>query len=288
MAAIPSILELMHIFSNEEAAIKYLLEQRVLYLKTICECGGKAIRHGKQYRCTKKTCRRAIFVFKDSFFANGRLKINESMLIGYLWLCNSTHTSIRTMTGHSSNTITDYLRHFRQLAASSLDEEDDLVGGQGIIVEVDESKFGKRKYHRGHRVEGAWVIGGVERTEKRKFFAQVVEKRDAATIISVLSRHIKPGSIVHTDCWRAYSGIDAELGITHDTVNHSLEFVNKENNVHTNTIEGSWRWLKASVSLRGRVGQYLPDQLLEQIWRRKHEKNIWNSFISALRDTLYE
>jgi hypothetical protein len=33
-----------------------------------------------------------------------------------------------------------------------------------FIVEVDESKFGKRKYHRGHRVEGVWVIGGVERT----------------------------------------------------------------------------------------------------------------------------
>jgi hypothetical protein len=30
---------------------------------------------------------------------------------------------------------------------------------EGIIVEVDETKLGKRKYYRGHRVVKVWVIG---------------------------------------------------------------------------------------------------------------------------------
>ncbi len=38
-----------------------------------------------------------------------------------------------------------------------------MIGGKNIVVEIDESKFGKRKYHRGHRVEGVWVLGMVER-----------------------------------------------------------------------------------------------------------------------------
>ena len=34
--------------------------------------------------------------------------------------------------------------------------------GKGSIVEVDESKFGKRKYYKGHRVGGGvWVVGAV-------------------------------------------------------------------------------------------------------------------------------
>ena len=36
-----------------------------------------------------------------------------------------------------------------------------FIGEDGIIVEIDESKFGKRKYNRGHRVDGCWVLGGV-------------------------------------------------------------------------------------------------------------------------------
>lgn len=45
-----------------------------------------------------------------------------------------------------------------------------MIGGPGVIVEVDESKFGKRKYNKGHKVPGVWVFGGVERTLERKCF----------------------------------------------------------------------------------------------------------------------
>ena len=100
--------------------------------------------------------------------------MGKILLIGYLWLNRVPVTSTIQMTGRSPNTITDFYAHYRQLVADSLDEIDCKVGGPGIIVEVDESKFGKRKNNRGHRIEGVWVVGGVERTaEKRSLRAKL-------------------------------------------------------------------------------------------------------------------
>jgi transposase-like protein len=219
---------------------------------------------------------------------NARIPINDIMLLGYIWLTGASYSTALAMTSHSSGTITEYYGHFRGLVADALDDEDWTVGGQNVIVEVDESKFGKRKYNRGHHVDGAWVIGGIERTAERRFFVSVVDRRDKLTIIDVLSKHVLSGSIVHTDCWRGYAGIEEPLGIEHRTVNHSIGFVDSESGVHTNTIEGKWAGLKRRITLRGRVKDRLPDYLFEQIWRARHRNTLWESFISALCALSYE
>ena len=82
--------------------------------------------------------------------------MNDALLLGYLWLSGATYNVALTLTTHSPNTIVDYYGCFRQLVSDGLDTTDDTIVGSGIIVEVDESKFGKRKYHRDHRIEGAW------------------------------------------------------------------------------------------------------------------------------------
>ena len=64
----------------------------------------------------------------------------------------------------------------------NLDLADTPIGGEGIIVEIDESKFSKRNYIREHRVEGIWVVGGVEITPERRMFAVSVQDRSADTL----------------------------------------------------------------------------------------------------------
>ena len=81
------------------------------------------------------------------------------------------------------------------------------IGGPGIVVEIDESKFGKVKYHRGHKVEGVWVFGLVERTEKRKIFLIKVDDRKKATLESILKKYVHKESIIHSDCWKAYNSL---------------------------------------------------------------------------------
>ncbi|KCZ79822.1 hypothetical protein H312_02785, partial [Anncaliia algerae PRA339] len=52
------------------------------------------------------------------------------------------------------------------------------MGGSNIEVGMDETKFGKRKYNKGHKVEGVWIFGMVEIFKERKFLLILVEKRN--------------------------------------------------------------------------------------------------------------
>jgi transposase-like protein len=178
--------------------------------------------------------------------------------------------------------------HFRQLVSSTLDDEDTLIGGPGVIVEIDESKISKRKYNRGHRVEGAWVVGGVEHTPQRKVFLVSVQNRSRNTLENIIRRHVAAGSIIRTDLWRGYGFLDEDLTYEHQSVNHSLYLRDPNTGVHTNTIEGTWSGLKRNIQMRYRTNSAIDKHLVEFIWRRKHAGDLWGGFLDALRDVHYD
>ncbi|KCZ77089.1 hypothetical protein H311_01905, partial [Anncaliia algerae PRA109] len=111
------------------------------------------------------------------------------------------------------------------------------------MVQLDESKFGKRKYNRGNRVEEEWIFAEVEVTEERKCFAVIVEKRDAETLNDILLKHFISGSIVITDRWKGYNLFEIHFNYVHHWVNHSNSFKNADG-FHTNTIEGTFNAMK--------------------------------------------
>lgn len=161
------------------------------------------------------------------FFSNSRIPMNKILAAALIWLAKGPRDLISGLTGLSPNTVTEYMNHFRELIADSLDEVEIKVSGDGVVVEIDETKLGKRKYHRGHRVEGVWVLGGVERTSERKVFLTVVADRSAQTLCTAITKFVKPGSIIYTDLWKGYGGLEA-LGFTHMTVNHSETFIDED------------------------------------------------------------
>ncbi|KCZ74571.1 hypothetical protein H311_04462, partial [Anncaliia algerae PRA109] len=58
------------------------------------------------------------------------------------------------MVGIQSESVTAWCSHLRELLPDSLEYSEIKIGGPGIIVEIDETKLGKRKYNRGHVIEG--------------------------------------------------------------------------------------------------------------------------------------
>jgi transposase-like protein len=110
---------------------------------------------------------------------------------------------------------------------------------------------------------------GIERTTLRREFCAVVESRDADTIRSVVRANVLEGSIVHTDEWRGYIGLDRACNVVHRTVNHSSFFKDPVTGVCTNTVEGLNGALKRSIPPQFRNNRYAPQYVDMFIWKRK-------------------
>lgn len=53
-----------------------------------------------------------------------------------------------------------------------------------------------------------------------------------------------PGSIIHSDEWRAYTSIAEHINFAHEIVNHRRNIVNPDNNAHTQAVESLWNKFK--------------------------------------------
>ena len=168
----------------------------------------------------------------------------------------------------ATHTVCDWYNFCREVCAAILEEESTQLGGPGEVVEVDESKFGKRKYNRERRVDGVWVFGGIC-CRTRQCFLVTVQDRKAETLIPIIQRYIKPGTKIITDCWSSYSSLE-RLGYVHGTVNHSYEFVNSETGDHTQNIESTWRTVKRSLPRGGTSQNLYNSYFAEFLFRRKY------------------
>lgn len=287
----PNIKEVATILFNEYACLHFLYDIGAFYRNrecTECETDMKYYSNLCAFVCPRKNCRKRISNRKNTFFSECKLQCSEIMYLAYLWLTDCSVKTTMMHTGHSPNTVCDYFKYFRKLVSSFPMQEDRKIGGEGIVVEIDESKLGKRKNHRGHHVEGVWILGGVERTIERKTFMVPVADRSAATLLPIIANYVEIGSIIYTDLWRGYINLENELRILHFTVNHSETFVDPDTGVHTNTIEGTWNGLKISISPRNRTRENIEIHIGEFQWRRENKNNLWDAFIELLINTHYD
>jgi ISXO2-like transposase domain len=300
---IPSLDHVHWIFRDEESTTNFLIEEQIVKVPTECPRCGHALRDPDKngiVRCTFCSKRGhgewSTSIFKGTFFGGVKGGRRKMMIFLYYWLCGATNTQIEIYLGWSKGKVRQWIRNVQELVCTVVLATEEQIGGDGIVVEIDESKFGKRKYHRGHPVEGAWVFGGVELTLERRCFLVAVEKRDRFTLLPLIKRFIAPGSIIRSDCWGAYEAIpdidiDAGYGYVlplyeHEQVNHERGFVGDDGR-HTNTIEGTWYAVKRKVPVRKRNKKQIQGCLFEFIWRRQNEGNLWNGLVRTLMEVDY-
>ncbi len=256
-----SVLDQKH-FYDEAAAYKFV-EARVWPEGRICpHCGvvdesgalkGKSTRIGV-YKCY--ACRKPFTVKVGTIFESSHIKLHVWLQAMFL-LCSSKK-------GISSNQLARtlgitlksawFMSHRIRLAMSD-DGKTGPLGGEGKIVEIDETYIGPQQYRmkNGKRV-GKQGPGGkvkivtlVERGGGSRSFH--MQKVNTDTIRQLLVTNAKTESRLHTDEANFYFSPGLQFA-KHETVKHGAsEYARGD--VTTNTVEGFF-----SVFKRGMRGTY--------------------------------
>lgn len=263
--------------------------------QTDCYIANRSNRtDGKCFRC-KNNRNHEYSIRKYSFFDRSHFAFQDIMMFIKTFLDGGTLLKCANFSGLDykktavdwANFIRDLFRQYVNDTMSDLKFED--------IVELDESLFGRKyKYHRGNPNKGTkvWIFGIIERSSNR-IILYPVDKRDRDTLVPIIKKHVKPGSTIYSDGWAAYSTLNAE-GFNHFSVIHKVGFkkvyknesTEEEIEVHTNTIEGSWKHAKDHFrKINGTSLSNFEAHLSEVIWRNHtyREGNIYQSFFDLLK-----
>lgn len=145
------------------------------------------------------------------------------------------------------------------------------------------------QYHVGRRPQQeVWVFGLADTSfQPAKGYMQVVDSRDANTLLRLITAHTLPRTIIHSDQWASYRQIAGRVPhvAQHDTVNHSLNFVDPTTGAHTQNIENYWgREKKRFKSMKGVHAHQLPSYLDKYMWRERYGADPTTAFSSILQD----
>jgi transposase-like protein len=244
------------IFTDEEAARRHYEASRWANGRVCPHCGtvdnstelkGKSTRPGV-YKC--KDCAKPFSVTIGTIFERSHIPLNKWMLAMHLMVSSkkgiSAHQLWR-MLGFGSYRTAWFMAHRIREAMTTTGALPPL-GGEGKIVEADETYFGrydadtkaktkpkgsKHHAHKDRRVKRA-VVALVERGGKSRVFH--VAEANRHTVEKIIRDNVHPASRLHTDESRLYPQVGAEFA-SHETVKHSAnEYARGD--VNTNSAEG--------------------------------------------------
>ena len=285
---IESYKDLHEVFIDEKKAIDYLFDNNYIEKQNKCNiCSGNVNINYKTklYRCTRKSCRKAVSIFKDTPFSKQKLPVNEILHVLYEYLKNTPRQSIISSLVKSPNTITRYSKLFRSIFETDNNRKKEKCKK---IVEIDESVFSKSKYHRGRKLSGnVWVLGcterkGVNDSDIKNMHLEIVENRRKETILDFIQRNVDKDAIILTDSFKSYHQLK-RLGYNHSMVNHSKNFVDPRNSfIHTQNIENMFGTLKRKIKPFYRGKKYIIPMFNEYKWRHNNKrKNVWKQFLKS-------
>lgn len=225
------------------------------------------IRGRKAYSCDH--CGTHVYPLAGTIFEKSSTSLKSWFYAMYLMASTRCGISAKQLERELGVTYKTAWRMFKQIRGL-MGEEIERLSGE---VEADETYVGGREKGKpgrpGKQSSKTPVFGVVERGGK--VAALVTSDASKATLQPIIREHVLPKSLIYTDEWRAYDGLDGEKEYVHHRIHHEQK-VWVVGNVHTNTIEGFWSQLKRSIDGANHSvsAKHLQDYINEYAFRYNH------------------
>ena len=156
--------------------IQWLIDERLVAKERLCPICDKRMtltRRSDRSDLFKWECREQekgkrhkaeISIRKSSWFEESKLTLEDMVKLTYWWCQDLNQLQIKHELGLAESTGADWDSFCRDVCEIIMFENSEKLGGESKTVQIDESKFGKRKYH---HVEGQWVFGGIEQDGRK-------------------------------------------------------------------------------------------------------------------------
>jgi transposase len=231
-------------YPDDQACLKAVLENR--YGDTCPKCGVVGVRWHpitgrKAFVCSG--CDKHVYPLADTIFRKSETSLWSWFYAIYQFSVAKNGVSAKELERTLGVTYKTAWRMAKQIRLL-MEQDDDMLGGTGVSVEIDETYAPSRKHERKYgRSKKQSIFGAVEREGMVK--AKHVKSTGARVLLPEIEQKIAKGTQIYSDEWGAYKTLP-RYGYSHTTVNHStLEYVRGV--AHTNTIEGFWGNLKNSI-----------------------------------------
>lgn len=284
-----NFLELSSLCHDKETSVNFLQQRGILHSSRVCANNHvmtlSLTDRRDRWRCYQRSCLQDIPLRTGTWLQGSRLTYRQIILFIYCWSKELTSISFcECELGVAKDAVIDWNNYLREVCANTLICNPVIVGGPNTTVEIDESLFTRRKYAVGRVFPQQWVFGGICR-ETGECFMFTVPDRTAATLMPIIRTNILPGTTVLSDQWRAYNGIGTVPGFTHQTVNHSLNFVDPNSGANTQRIERSWKAAKERNKRHNGTHRHMLDSYMcEFMWRNRIRVRKLNAFDTILQD----
>ena len=129
-----------------------------------------------------------------------RIPLQKVLWLVCVWSEHTAVSSASRRTSISKKSVLQIYQYCKDICSWKLQQNQELLGGPGVICQIDKSCFKTRPKHQCGCNRELWVFGIADTSRSPAIgHIEVVDQRDAATLQPIIHQNVHTGTTIWSD-----------------------------------------------------------------------------------------